>query len=161
MEQLITIKPYDLENKKINMVTYGLPVTFNQVGVSEDVPSKLSSFDNVQKGMISSDTIRAINPDYDKVISNINVNNLFEKIGTAVALTVKSGHKELDVTKEELELFFENYNSKIIDECEKIIEHKDKIIKELANNIRMLEIKQKILEVAINEVNDEEKVRVA
>lgn len=156
MDAMITIRPFNIENEKIKKVTYVLPETNRKVKMDTSVANKLSIFNREQKGAISSDTIYNINPEFDGILNSLETSNMIKKLATSVALAVKNGHKNLYVSKEEFGHILDLEFSKIFNNFEKVVTEKDKIIKEQANKIRMLEIKQTLFEVALNQANNEE-----
>ena len=154
MDTVITIRPFDLENVVMFKESSNVPATNRQVQIKEEIVNKLSLFNREQKGVISKSELEKIKPSEEE-FSPINVIN---KLAKSVALAAKSGYKELDVSKEEFEKLIDsifNTSSKVYNEE---LLKKDKTIKDQADKIRMLEVKQKLLEVAINQANNEEEM---
>lgn len=166
MDVLITIKPFDLDNKVIRKNTTRVPGTIRKSKIDNDVVDKFRNFDKVRKGVISSDVLYSIKPElmitFPKYEKKLSFKEVISKLATSNALvSEKYGRKDLKVTPEQFNESFTRELSKVeeqIVDLTKIKEEKEKMIIEQQHQISDLKRRKIVLKTIIDEYENKEQV---
>ncbi|MBE6160521.1 MAG: hypothetical protein E7157_05710 [Lactobacillales bacterium] len=180
METLITIRPFDLENRVIRKNTTRVPGTIRKSQIDNDVADKFRSFDKVKKGVISSEVIYSIKPEliitFPKYQEKISFATALKRLAISnVLITEKYGRKDLKVTPEQLgkaldELIEKNeiklpMNKKIdnnllnkFSNLEQELKEKDSLIEKQQKEITDLKRKEIVYTTVISEYEDNEQL---
>ena len=109
METLITIRPFELENREIRKNTTRIPGTIRKSQINNEVASKFRKFDKVKKGVISSDVLYSIKPEliisFPKYEKKLSLSEVLKRLAISNALiSEKYGKKDLKVTPKQLDM---------------------------------------------------------
>lgn len=175
MDTLITIKPFDLENKIIRKRTTN-PGTIRKSQIDNEVAIKFKNFDKTKKGVISSDVIYNIKPEliitFPKYEEKINFATAIKRLAISnVLISEKYGRKDLKVTPKQLEKSLDelidkekiNVKSEISSEeiknLKQEIQNKDNLIKSQEEEIKELKRKEIVLKTVLDEYEDNEQLK--
>ena len=152
MDVLITIKPFDLDNKIIRKNTTRVPGTIRKSKIDNDVVDKFKSFDKVKRGVISSDVLYSIKPElmitFPKYEKKLSFKDVVSKLAISNALvSEKYGRKDLKVTPEQ----------QIVD-LTKNKEEKEKMIIEQQHQISDLKRREIVLKTIIDGYEEKEQI---
>lgn len=137
METLITIKPIDIDEVKINKTN---PTTTRKTQVSKDVVEKFLEFKGTRKASINLSALKKVKPEintdgFSEYEENLTLDQIFKKLGKSNAILVsKYGYTNLNVSPESLE--------KAVNES---LEEPLKIIKQQEEEINLLKEENKKL----------------
>lgn len=181
MDTLITIKPFDLEQKVIRKNTTRIPGTIRKSQIDNEVANKFRSFDKVKKGVISSDVIYSIKPEliitFPKFQEKISLETAIKRLAISnVLISEKYGRKDLKVTPEQLDRVLNEVlnekqvelssiktskNSSLTNEIsslKEILKEKEELIAEQQKQISELKRREIVLSTVIDEYEDNEKL---
>lgn len=166
MDVLITIKPFDLDNKIIRKNTTRVPGTIRKSKIDNDVVDKFKSFDKVKRGVISSDVLYSIKPElmitFPKYEKKLSFKDVVSKLAISNALvSEKYGRKDLKVTPEQFNEAFTRELSKVekqIVDLTKNKEEKEKMIIEQQHQISDLKRREIVLKTIIDGYEEKEQI---
>ena len=153
METLITIKPIDIEEVKINKTN---PTTIRKTQVSKEVVEKFLEFKGARRASINVDALQKVKPEinannFSKYEENLSLEQIFKKLGKSNAILVdKYGYTNLNVSPESLEKAVnDSLEEKIPLE---IIKHKEEEINKLKEENSKLLRENNTVKETINEI---------
>ena len=162
MDVLITIKPFNLENKIIRKNTTRVPMTIRKSQIDNDVAEKFRRFNCEKKGIIDSYVLYSIKPElvisFPKYEKELSLEEIISRLAKSNALiSEKYGRKDLAVSPEQFSKALDFKISKLENvtldnsNLERIISSQEKQIKDLKR-------REMVLKTVIDEYEDKEEL---
>lgn len=151
METLITIKPINIEEVKINKTN---PTTIRKTQVSKEVVEKFLEFKGARRASINVDALQKVKPEinannFSKYEENLSLEQIFKKLGKSNAILVdKYGYTNLNVSPESLEKAVNDS----LEEPLEIIKHQEEEINKLKEENSKLLRENNAVKETINEI---------
>ena len=176
MDTLITIRPFELENRKIRKNTTRIPGTIRKSQIDNEVANKFRNYNKVKRGVISSEVLYSMKPElmisFPKYEEKLTLESAIERLAKSnVLISEIYGRKDLRVTPDQLDkaltdaLDKKNINLSSYKEVqekisilEKELQEKEDKINEQQKEISELKRKELVYTTVINEYEDNQQL---
>lgn len=176
MDTLITIRPFELENREIRKNTTRIPGTIRKSQIKNEVADKFRNYNKVKRGVISSEVLYSMKPElvisFPKYEEKLNLGQAIERLAKSnILISEVYGRKDLKVTPEQLDkalteaLDKKNINlssyrevQEKISSLEQQLQEKDEKINEQQKEISELKRKEIVYTTVINEYEDNQQL---